>query len=68
MKSNVGKADKMIRLLLAAALLGLYFGLFSSEKWGIALPILAAVMVLTSFISFCPLYTIFGINTNKNKK
>lgn len=68
MKSNVGKADKMIRLLLAAALLGLYFGLFSSEKWGIVLPILAAVMVLTSFISFCPLYTIFGINTNKNKK
>ncbi len=68
MKSNVGKTDRMIRLLLAAAFLGLYFGLYSGEKWGIALPILAAVMVLTSFISFCPLYTIFGINTCKTKK
>jgi hypothetical protein len=25
----------------------------------------AIIFLLTSFISFCPLYTILGINTNK---
>ena len=63
MKKNMGSADRVIRLILAAVMVGLYFGGFVSGTIGIVLLVLAGVFVLTSFVSFCPLYTIFGLST-----
>jgi hypothetical protein len=45
----------------------LYFTNVISGTVGIILLVLAAVFVLTSLISFCPLYLPFGINTGKKK-
>lgn len=67
MKKNMGKMDKTIRVILAGLLLFLYFSWTISGTLGIILLILAAVFLLTSLISFCPLYLPFGINTCRAK-
>ncbi|HOZ77675.1 MAG TPA: DUF2892 domain-containing protein [Ferruginibacter sp.] len=68
MKKNMGSADRMIRLLLAAIFAGLYFTDTVTGTFGIVLLVLAGVFVLTSLVSFCPLYPLIGINTCKVKK
>jgi hypothetical protein len=68
MKKNMGSTDKAIRFLIAISIGLLYFTNTISGTIAIVLGVLALVFILTSFISFCPLYTLFGINTNKEKK
>ncbi|WP_228852898.1 YgaP family membrane protein [Aegicerativicinus sediminis] len=65
MKKNMGTTDKAIRLIVAAIILILYINGSISGVLGIVLLVLAIVFAITSFISFCPLYKPFGINTNK---
>lgn len=63
----MGSADKIIRILLAVVFSVLYFTGTVSGTWGVVLLVLGAVFLLTSLISFCPLYAPFGINTCKTK-
>ncbi len=67
MKKNMGSTDRIIRVLLAAVFAYLYFSGTVSGTIGIILVVLGGVFVLTSLISFCPLYTLFGMNTCNNK-
>jgi hypothetical protein len=67
MKKNKGSADKIFRLIVAAVLVILYFTNTISGTIGIVALVIAAVFALTSVVSFCPLYTLFGINTCKTK-
>ena len=68
MKANMGTTDKIIRIAVAALIAILYFTNVISGTLGIVLLVAAAVFVLTSLISFCPLYPIIGVNTNKKKQ
>lgn len=63
MKKNMGSADKIIRVIIAAIIGILYFTGTIPGTLGIVLLVLAGVFVLTSLISFCPLYAPFGIRT-----
>ena len=63
MKKNMGSADRIIRLIIAAVIAVLFFTNVISGTLGIVLLVLAGVFVLTSLISFCPLYTLVGIST-----
>jgi fatty acid desaturase len=63
MKKNMGSADRIIRVLLAIVVGVLYFTGTISGTVGIILLVLAGVFVLTSLISFCPLYAPFGLRT-----
>jgi hypothetical protein len=67
MKKNMGNADRIIRIIIAAVIAGLFFASIIPGFLGIVLMALAGVFLLTSFISFCPLYAPFGINTCKKK-
>jgi len=67
MKKNMGTIDKVIRILVAVVFVVLFFTKVITGTLGIVLLVLAAVFVLTSLISFCPLYLPFGIST-KGKK
>lgn len=60
MKSNVGSADKVIRLVMALVLFSLFFVLQGDQKW---FGLIGFVPLLTGLLNWCPLYTIFGINT-----
>ena len=65
MKKNMGDADRAIRILVALFLVGLFYTKIITGNVGIVLLILAGVLVLTSFVSFCPLYLSFGNSTRK---
>jgi uncharacterized membrane protein len=69
MSKNMGNADRIIRLIVALLVAVLYYNGTLEGTFGIVLLVLAGVFVLTSLVSFCPLYKPFGINTcsaNKN--
>jgi len=68
MKKNVGNTDKIIRLIIAAILAVLYFSGTVTGTIGIVMAIVAGVLVMTTIVSFCGLYTILGINTCKVKR
>ena len=59
----MGTADRTIRTILAVVFAVLYFTNAITGTFGIVLMVLAAVFLLTSFISFCPLYAPFGLKT-----
>ena len=67
MKFNMGPADRIIRVVIAIALGTLYYFKvgFMTGTIGLVLLIVAAVFLLTSSVSFCPLYSIFGLSTKK---
>lgn len=68
MKKNMGTTDKIIRILAAIAIAVLYFTNVISGSVAIVLLIIAGVFILTSFISFCPLYWPFRISTRKKEQ
>lgn len=68
MKANMGTTDKMLRIIVAIVIAILFFTNIITGTLGIVLLILAGVFVLTSLISFCPIYPLIGLRTNKEKK
>lgn len=67
MKKNMGNTDRIIRVIAAIVFAVLYFTGTVTGTFGIILVVLGAVFLATSFISFCPLYTLFGMNTGGKK-
>ncbi|HUH46929.1 MAG TPA: DUF2892 domain-containing protein [Arenibacter sp.] len=63
MKKNMGNADRITRTLIAIAIALLYYYNVISGTWGIVLLILGGIFLLTSFVSFCPLYRLFRLST-----
>ncbi len=68
MKSNMGSMDRSVRIGIALLAVVLYFTDILSGTLGIVALVVAGVFLLTSVISFCPLYAIFGITTCPVKK
>lgn len=67
MKKNMGRKDRLMPIVLAVVVVILYFSNTIRGTAAIVLGGLALIFVLTSFISFCPLYVPFGINTSSEK-
>jgi hypothetical protein len=67
MKQNMGSIDKLVRVLVAAAIAVLYFTDQITGTAAIILGILAVVFLLTSAIGFCPLYLPLKLSTIKKK-
>ncbi len=67
MKKNMGSTDKILRIIIAIVIGILYFTGTISGTLGTVLLIVGIIFLLTSFISFCPLYAPFGISTCKKK-
>jgi hypothetical protein len=65
MKKNMGIADRIIRVALAAVVVVLYSLKQLSATAAIVLGILAAVFVATSIVGVCPLYLPLGISTRR---
>ena len=59
----MGTADRVIRIIIAAIIGVLFFTGTISGTLGIILLVLAGIFVLTSIISFCPIYLAFGFKT-----
>ncbi|WGD33858.1 DUF2892 domain-containing protein [Olleya sp. YS] len=67
MKKNMGALDKSLRVLAAAVIALLYFLDVITGTTAYILMAVAIIFLVTSFINFCPLYSIIGINTCRTK-
>lgn len=67
MSTNMGSADRIIRVILALVFGALYFTGNVTETLSIVLLVLGGVFLATSAIGFCPLYKIVGLNTCPKK-
>lgn len=68
MKKNMGLADRVVRIIIAAVIAVLFITNIISGTLGIVLLVFAGVFLLTSMISFCPLYTLVGASTCPKEK
>ncbi|MEO6705047.1 MAG: DUF2892 domain-containing protein [Ginsengibacter sp.] len=67
MKSNIGTTDKLVRILIAAMVLVLYFTRIISGGFAIILLIVSAILLITVFVNFCPIWHLLGISTKKKE-
>lgn len=67
MKKNMGTIDRILRVIVAVVIAVLYFTNAISGTVAIVLLALAAIFILTSLISFCPLYLPLGLSTIRKK-
>ena len=65
MKANVGSLDRAIRIFLGLALLSLVFLLNGQIRW---IGLIGVVPLLTAVVSFCPMYTLLGLNSCSSVK
>lgn len=65
MNKNTGNADRAVRVVVAVVAVVAAFLLGFGSVGGIILLVVAAVMLVTAAVGFCPLYRVFGINTCK---
>ena len=65
MTKNMGNVDRGLRVVLALVVAALYANGTISGVTATVLGVLAVVFVLTSAVSFCPLYLPFGLSTRK---
>jgi Protein of unknown function (DUF2892) len=68
MKQNMGKADKIIRFVLAFVFSTLYFTGTVTGPLAYVLLALGGIFILTSVVGTCPLYLPFGISTCEVKE
>jgi hypothetical protein len=62
MEKNIGKTDKLIRVVAGLVIIAL--GFYFKSWWGL----IGLVPLLTASISWCPLYIMLGCSTCKTKK
>lgn len=60
MKTNVGGMDKILRVGVGIALLAAAAFMEGPLRWW---GLVGIVPLLTGLFGFCPLYTVFGLNT-----
>jgi hypothetical protein len=65
MAANVGGIDRTLRIVAGIVLIALYFVLEGPARY---VGLLGLVALFTGIFSFCPLYTVLGINTCPTKK
>jgi hypothetical protein len=68
MKPNMGTSDKVVRIIIALSIVVLYLTSVISGTLATILLVFAGIFIVTSFMSFCPLYLPFGITTCKKEK
>lgn len=64
MSKNVGSIDRIVRVVFGLVLAGLFFYQPDAGYRWVAL-IVGLVLIGTAGMSFCPIYRILGISTNK---
>jgi hypothetical protein len=65
MKTNVGIIDRIIRILVALVIFGLYYLEIVSGTLGLVLLIFTVVLLVTALVCTCPVYKVLGISTQK---
>lgn len=64
-EKNMGMLDRAIRIVIAVVIAVLYFNGNLSGLTATVLGIFAIIFIITSFVGFCPLYSVIGLSTCK---
>lgn len=64
---NLGKIDRIIRVIIAFTVVSLYYTDVLPGILGLLAVALASISLITSLVSFCPLYSFIGVNTHNKK-
>lgn len=62
-KTNVGSADRALRIILGIVLIGVYFLFPGNAWWAIVALVVGIVALATGLMSTCPLYSVLGVST-----
>lgn len=65
MKPNMGTLDRSVRIVSAIIIISLYLTNQMSGTAAIILLVIAGIFIVTSVLSFCPLYLPFGWSTKQ---
>jgi hypothetical protein len=68
MTENIGKVDRIARIIVALIMAGLYIGGVITGAPGLVMLGFGIFFVITSFFRFCPVYLPFGLSTCKKKE
>lgn len=69
MSKNMGTVDRAARaFVIAPAAIAAAFALGVGGVAGIVLLVVAAVMLATAAVGFCPIYALLGINTRHRRR
>jgi hypothetical protein len=67
MTKNMGSTDRGIRIVVALIITALNYYQVVGGTFGNLLLALSAVLLISSFVNFCPLYALLGISTSKTR-
>ena len=67
MNTNISSADRFVRFVLFVAAITLFVFDIITGWLAYLLIGVGTVFLLTSLLSFCPIYRLFGWNTHKKK-
>lgn len=65
MKANLGLLDKVVRITISVLVIVLFFTGNISENTVIIGIVVVSILLITSYINYCPIYGLCGINTKK---
>ncbi|MFN8170934.1 MAG: DUF2892 domain-containing protein [Candidatus Nanopelagicales bacterium] len=63
MNTNTSNVDRVIRVVIAIAAVAGAIALGFGSVWAWVLVVVAAIMLVTAAVGFCPLYRVFGVST-----
>ena len=63
MVHNVGSVDRIVRIVVAVAAIGIAAAVGFGSIGGVVLLVVAAIMTVTAAVGSCPLYRLVGVNT-----
>lgn len=66
MRTNESSVDRVIRAALAAVAVVVALLVGAGSVLGIILFVIAAILLITAAVGFCPLYRILGLRTNRS--
>ena len=64
---NIGNTDRIIRVIIAVFLAGLYYSGSIPETLSFVVMVFSVILIVTSVVRICPLYLPFGISTLRKK-
>ncbi|MDP2288331.1 MAG: DUF2892 domain-containing protein [Actinomycetota bacterium] len=66
MRTNESTVDRVIRVALATVAVVVALLVGAGTALGIILFVVAAILLITAAVGFCPLYRILGLRTNRS--
>lgn len=66
-RNNVGGVDRIVRAIIGVALIAAFF-MYPDMTWKYVSLIIGLILLFTSVMSSCMIYSVLGMSTNKGSE